>query len=155
METPNALSERRSTRWPWRQKYRVASQGNSPIRVLNVRTTSRAPEVTNNKTGWHVPSKHSSAAPIPALARWRYRYHAYIIALWKYHGHKGRGTTTARPECGSTAPRGSLFCRFFFYILSGPNYSEGLSGNTLAEHTMQQPGREQAASNVQVVSITS
>ena len=42
-----------------------------------------------------------------------------------------------------------------FYILSGPNYSEGLSGNTHAEHTMQQPGREQAASNVQVVSITS
>ena len=44
---------------------------------------------------------------------------------------------------------------FLFYILSGPNYSEGLSGNTLAEHTMQHPGREQAASNVQVVSITS
>ena len=34
----------------------------------------------------------------------------------------------------------------FFYILSGPNYPEGLSGNTLAEHTMQQPGREQATS---------
>ena len=43
---------------------------------------------------------------------------------------------------------------FPFYTLSGPNYSEGLSGNTLAEHMMQQPGREQAASNVQVVSIT-
>ena len=43
---------------------------------------------------------------------------------------------------------------FPFYTLSGPNYSEGLSGNTLAEHTMQQPGRKQAASNVQVVSIT-
>ena len=43
----------------------------------------------------------------------------------------------------------------FLYILSGPNYSEGLSGNTLAEHTMQQPGREQATPNVQVVSITS
>ena len=104
METPNALSERRSTRRPWWRKYRVASQGNSPIRVLNVRTTSSAPEVTYNKTGWHVLSKHSSAAPTPALARWRYRYHAYIITLWKYHGHKGRGTTTARPECGSTAP---------------------------------------------------
>ena len=155
METPNALSERRSTRRPWRRKYRVASQGNSPIRVLNVRTTSSAPEVTYSKTGWHVPSKHSSAAPTPALAKWRYRYHVYIITLWKYHGLKGRVTTTARPECVSTALRGSLFCRFFFYILSGPNYSEGLSGNTLAEHTMQQPGREQAASNVQVVSITS
>ena len=44
---------------------------------------------------------------------------------------------------------------FSFYILSGPNYSEGLSGNTLAEHTMQQPGREQVASSVQVVSIMS
>ena len=31
METPNALSERRSTQRPWRQKYSVASQGNSPI----------------------------------------------------------------------------------------------------------------------------
>ena len=43
----------------------------------------------------------------------------------------------------------------FLYILSGANYPEGLSGNKLAEHTMQQPGREQAALNVQVVSITS
>ena len=31
---------------------------------------------------------------------------------------------------------------FLFYILSGPNYSEGLSGNTLAELTMQQLGKE-------------
>ena len=44
---------------------------------------------------------------------------------------------------------------FSFYTLSGPNYSEGLSDNTLAEHTMQQTGRKQAVSNVQVVSITS
>ena len=44
---------------------------------------------------------------------------------------------------------------FLFYILSGPNYSEGLSDNTLAERTMQQLGRQQATSNVQVVSITS
>ena len=154
METPNALSERRSTRRPWRRKYRVASQGNSPIQVSNVQTTSSEPEVTYNKSGWHVPSKHSSAAPTPALARWRYRYHAYIITLWKYHGHKGRGTTTACPECGSTA-LGAPYSVVSFFILSGPNYSEGLSGNTLAEHTMQQPGREQAASNFQVVSITS
>lgn len=27
-------------------------------------------EVTYNKSGWHVPSKHSSAAPTVALARW-------------------------------------------------------------------------------------
>ena len=114
METPNALSERRSTRRPWRRKYRVAFQGSSPIQASNVRTTSSEPEVTYNKSGWHVPSKHSSAAPTPALARWRYRYHAYIITLWKYHGHKGRGTTTARPECGLTALGGSLFRRFSF-----------------------------------------
>ena len=44
---------------------------------------------------------------------------------------------------------------FPFYTLSGPNYSEGLSDNTLTEHTMQQLGREQAASNFQVVSIMS
>ena len=61
----------------------------------------------------------------------------------------------ARPECGSTTLRGSLFHRFLFYTLLGPNYLEGLSGITLAEHRMQQQGREQAASNVQVVSITS
>ena len=57
----------------------------------------------------------------------------------------------AQPHLG--APYSAV--SFSFYILSGPNYSEGLSGNTLAEHTMQQPGREQAASNVQVASITS
>ena len=56
----------------------------------------------------------------------------------------------AQPHLG--APYSAVL---FFYILLGPNYSEGLSGNTLAEHTMQQPGRKQAASNVQVVSITS
>ena len=56
----------------------------------------------------------------------------------------------AQPHLG--APYSALS---FFYILSGPNYLEGMSGNTLAEHTMQQPGREQAASNVQVVSIRS
>ena len=71
-------------------------------------------EVTYNKAGWHVPSKHSSAAPTPVVARWRYWYNAYIVTLLKYHGHKGRGTTTARPECGSTALRGSLFCLFLF-----------------------------------------
>ena len=54
----------------------------------------------------------------------------------------------AQPHLG--APYFAVFC-----TLSGPNYSEGLSGNTLAERTMQQPGRGQAASNVQVVSITS
>ena len=154
METPNALSERRSTQRPWRRKYRAASQCNSQIQVLNVRTTSSAPEVTYNKTVWHVPSKHSSAAPTPALARLRNQYHAYIITLWKYHGHKGRGTTTARPKCGSTTLGAPDFVISFF-LLSGLHSPEGLSGSTIAEHTMQQPGRQQATSNVQVVSITS
>ena len=154
METPNALSERRSTRWPWRRKYKVASQGNSPFWVLNVRTTSSAPEVTYNKTVWHVSSKHSSAAPTPALARLRYQYHAYIITLWKYHGHKGRGTTTACPECGSTALGAPDFVISLF-LLSGLHFREGLSGSTIAEHAMQHPGRQQATSNTQVVSITS
>ena len=57
----------------------------------------------------------------------------------------------AQPHLG--APYSAV--SFSFYILLGANYSEGLSGNTLAEHMMQQPGRKQAASNVQVVSITS
>ena len=154
METPNALSKQRSTRRPWRRKYKVASQGNSPVRLLNVRTTSNAPEVTYNKTVWHIPSKHSSAAPTLALARLRYQYHAYTITLWKYHGHKGRGTTTAHPKYGSTALGAPDFVISFFLLL-GLHSPEGLSGSTIAEHMMQQPGRQQATSNVQVVSLTS
>ena len=113
-----------------------------------------APRVTYNKTAWHVPSKRSSAAPTPALAKLQNQYHAYIITLWKYHGHKGRGTTTARQKCGSTALGAPDFVISFF-LLSGLHSPEGLSGSTIAEHTMQQPGRQQATSNVQVVSITS
>ena len=154
METPNALSERRSIRRPSRQKYKAASQGNSPVRSLNLWTPSSAPGVTHKKTVWHVPSKHSSAAPTPALAKLRNQYYAYIITLWKYHGHKWRGTTTARPKCGSTALGAPDFVISLF-LLSGLHSQEGLSGSTIAEHTMQQPGREQATSNVQVVSITS
>ena len=155
MEIPNTLSKQRSTRRPSRRKYKVASQGNSPIQVLNVRTTSSEPEVIYNKAGWHIPSKHSSAVPTPALARLRNQYHVYIITLWKYHGHKGRGTTTACPECGSTALGAPDFVIFLFFYFQEFHYSEDLSGSTTAEHTMQQPGRQQATSNVQVVSITS
>ena len=104
METPNALSERRSIRRLSQQKYKTTSQGNSPVRPLNVWTPSSAPGVTYNKTAWHVLSKRSSAAPTPALAKLRNQYYVYIITLWKYHGHRGRGTTTAGPECGSTTP---------------------------------------------------
>ena len=103
-ETPNALSEWRSIRRPSRRKYKAASQGNSRLRLLNVRTPSSAPGVTYNKTAWHVPSTRSNAAPTPALAKLRNQYYAYIITLWKYHGHRGRGTTTAGPKCDSTAP---------------------------------------------------
>ena len=155
METPNAPSERRSTRRPLQRKYKAVSPGSSPVRPLNDRTPSSAPGVTYNKTVWHVPSKHSSAAPTPALARLRNQYHAYIIMLWKYHGHKGRGTTTARPECGSTALGAPDFVILFFTLLSGLHYPGGLSGSTIAELTIQQPGKQQATSNVQVVSVTS
>ena len=134
METLNTLFEQRSTQRPWWRKYRAASQGSSPIRVSNVRTMSSAPEATSNKAGWHVTSKHSSAAPTPALARWCYRYHAYIITLCKYHGHKGRGTTTARPECGSTALRGSLFRRFILYIYIY-TFRTQLSGRPVRQYT--------------------
>ena len=150
METPNALSERRSIRRPSRRKYKVASQGNSPIRVLNVRTTSSAPEVTYNKTVWHIPSKHSSAAPTPALAILRNQYHAYIITLWKYHGHKGRGTTTARPECGSTAlgaPYSTI--SFLFIYFQDPTiwkacpaiHSPNTRCNSQGEHKPRQMSR--------------
>ena len=40
---------------------------------------SSEPEVTYKKSGWHVPSKHSSAAPTPAPAKRQCWYHAYII----------------------------------------------------------------------------
>src|SRR3954463_7155503 len=95
METPNALSERRSIRRPSQQKYKAASQGNSPVRLLNVRTPSSVPGVTYNKTAWHVPSKRSNAAPTPALAKSRNQCFAYITTLWKYHGHRERGNITA------------------------------------------------------------
>src|SRR3954468_6200705 len=49
--------------------------------------------------------------------------------------------------------RGSRFHHFF--LLSGLHHPEGLSGNTIAEHMMQQPRRQKATSNSQVVSITS
>ena len=51
----------------------------------------------------------------------------------------------ARLECGSTALGAPDFVISFF-LLSGLHSREGLSGSTIAEHTMQQPGREQATS---------
>ena len=116
METPNAPSERRSTQRPLQQKYKVASPGISPVRPLNDRTPSSAPRVTYNKTAWHVPSTRSNAAPTPALAKSLNQYHAYITTLWRYHGHWGRGTTTAHPECGLTALGAPYSAVSFFYI---------------------------------------
>ena len=81
METSNALSERRGIRRPSRRKYKVAFQGNSPVRLLNVRTPSSAPGVTYNKTSWHVPSRRSNAASTPALTKMRHQYFAYITTL--------------------------------------------------------------------------
>ena len=141
METPNTLSQRRSTRWPWQRKYRVASQGNPPTQVSNIQTTSSEPEVTYNKSGWHVPSKHSNAAPTPALANLRNQCCAYITTLWKYHGHRGRGTITACPKRGLNRTRG---CRFLnFHLFSGLHSSEGLSDSTIAAQTIQ-PGKQKA-----------
>ena len=60
----------------------------------------------------------------------------------------------ARPKCGSTALGAPDFVILFFLLL-GLHSPEGLSDSTIAEHTMQQPGRQQATSNIQVVSITS
>ena len=60
----------------------------------------------------------------------------------------------ARPECGSTALGAPDFLISLF-LLSGLHPQEGLSGSTITKHMMQQPGRQQATSNVQVVSITS
>ena len=114
METPNAPSERRSIRRPSRRKYKAASQGNSRVRPLNDRTRPNVPGATSIKTTWQVPSTRSNAAPTPTLAKLRNQYYAYIITLWKYHGHKGRGMTTAGPECGSTAP-GAPNCVILFF----------------------------------------
>ena len=126
METPNTLSERWSIRRLSQRKYKADSQGNSPVRPLNLRTPSSAPGVTYNKTVGHVPNKRSNAAPTAALANLRYQCGTYITMLWKYHGQKGRGTITARLKHGLNRTRG---CRLFhFLLLSGLHSSEGLSG---------------------------
>ena len=104
------------------------------------------PGVTYNKTAWHLPNTHSSAAPTPTLAKLRNQYYAYVITPWKYHGHGERGTTTISPDCSSTTP-GALKCRSFFSFLflpTGLRSSEALSGNGSAELTMQQPGKQKS-----------
>src|SRR3954467_8164114 len=100
METPNAPSVRRSTRRRSQQKYKAAFLGNSPVRSLKSQTLPSAPGVTYNKTAWHVLSRRSNAAPTPALATQRNQCFAYITTPLKYHGHRGRGTTTASPKHG-------------------------------------------------------
>ena len=142
METPNAPSERRSTWQPLQRKYKAASPGSSPVRPLNIWTPSSAPGVTYKKTAWHVPSKRSNTSPTPALANWRNQCCAYITTLWKYHGHRGRGTITARPKRSLNRTRG---CRLLhFLLLSGLQSSKGLSGSTIAAQMIQQPGEQKA-----------
>ena len=157
METPNAPSKWRSTRRPLQRKYKAASPGSSPVQPLNVRTPSSAPGVTYNKTAWHVPSRRSNAAPTPTLAKRRRQYFASITTLWKYHGHRGRGTITTRPKHGLNRTRG---CRpfFTFLLLPGLYSSEGLFGSSIAAQTMQGRGKQTshaALRKSQVVSITS
>src|SRR3954464_7027169 len=131
-----------SGRYTLQRKYKAASQGNSPVRPLNVRTPSSAPGVTYSKTAWHVSSRRSNAAPALALAKLRNQCFAYITTLWKYHGHRGRGTIMARRKHGLNHTRG---CRFLhFLLISGLHSSEGLSGSTIAAQTIQQPGKQKA-----------
>ena len=144
METLNAPSVWRSTRRPSQRKYKAASQGNSPVQLLNVRTPSSAPGVTYNKTAWHVPSKCSNASPTPALANLRNQCCAYITTLWKYHGHRGRGTITARPKRVLNRTRGCQFLKFLLF--SGLHSSEGLSDSTIATQTIQ-PRKQKATSH--------
>ena len=142
METPNAPSERRSTRRPLQRKYKAASPGSSLVRPLNVRTPSSASGVTYANTARHVQSKSSNAAPTPALTNLRNQCCTYITTLWKYHGQRGRGTITARPKCDLNRTRG---CRLFhFLLLSGLHSLEGLSDSTIAAQTIQQPGEQKA-----------
>ena len=49
--------------------------------------------------------------------------------LWKYHGHKGRGTTMARPKCGSTALGAPDYCVFSFFTFRTP-----LSGRPVRQY---------------------
>ena len=120
METPNAPSERRSTRQPLQRKFKAASPGSSPVRLLNDRTPPSALGVTYNKAAWHDPSRRSNAAPTPTLAKRRRQYSAYITTLLKYHGHRGRDTITARPKYGLNSTRG---CRIpFFLTLRTPHF---------------------------------
>ena len=75
---------------------------------------------------------------------------------YKYHGHRGRGTITARPKHGLNRTRGSRF--FTFLLLPGLYSSEGLFGSSIAAQTMQEPGKQASHAtlrNSQVVSIMS
>ena len=126
-ETLNALSERRNIQRLSRQKYKAASLGNSRVRLPSGRTQLSVPGVTYNTTTWHVPSTRSSAAPTPALAKLQEWSFAYIITLWRYHEHRGRGTTTTGPECGLTtlgAPK-CVILFFFFFLTHRTPFTRG------------------------------
>ena len=96
----------------------------------------------------------SPATPPCNIARSVTRVHHYALEItW----HRGRGTTTAGPECGSTTPRAPkcVILFSFFFLSSGLRLREALSGSRPAELTMQQPGKKKGQPSIQVVSITS
>ena len=120
------------------------------------------PGVIYNKTTWHVPSTRSNAAPTPAPAKFQDRSFAYIITLWRYHGHRGRGTTTIGPECGLTTP-GALKCVIPFFLFLSFSYfhpqdsvhQRPCPAVDLPNSRCNSQGRRKATTNIQVVSITS
>ena len=85
---------------------------------------------------------------------------AYIITLWRYHGHRGRGMTTTDLECGSTTPGApkcvALFIFYFpsFYTQDSVHQRPCPAANPPNSRCNSQGGKK-AATNTQVVSITS
>ena len=85
-------------------------------------------------------------------------YYAYIITLWRYHGHRGRGTTIISPECGLTAPGApkcvTLFL-FSFFLPTGLVHQRPCPAADLPNSRCNSQGRKKATTSIQVVSITS
>ena len=67
----------------------------------------------------------------------------------------GGGARPRQAQNAAQPHQGLPNVSFFFLLLSGLLSQEALSGSRIAEHTMQQPGKQKATSSIQVVSITS
>ena len=67
----------------------------------------------------------------------------------------GGGARPRQAQNAAQPHQGLPIVSFFFLLLSGLLSQEALSGSRIAEHMMQQPGKQKATSNVQVISITS